>query len=57
MSKYTIVRDLPSLTTTELIQIFMDEISTRIVQDKAELSILEPLVEELQKTMEDSENE
>lgn len=56
MSRYTIVRDLHSLTTTELIQIFMDEISARIVNDKAELSMLEPLAEELQKCMEDSEN-
>lgn len=52
MSKYTIVRDLPDLTTAELIQVFVDEIATRIVQDKAELSMLEPLAEKLQKAME-----
>ena len=52
MSLYTITKELKNLSTSEFLQLFLDELSVRVVQDKAELEILEPLAEKLQKAME-----
>lgn len=43
MSKYTVSRDLALLSTSELIEVFEEELAKRIQKDKEELMILEQI--------------
>ena len=43
MSKYTAVRELALLSTSELIEVFEEELAKRIQKDKEELMILEQI--------------
>lgn len=52
MSTYQIIRDLPSLNTNILLEIFADELFNRIQRDKAELRVLEQVVPILEKKFE-----
>lgn len=52
MSIYTITKELKTLSTLAFLQLFLDELSARIVQDKAELIHLERTVQVLQESCE-----